>query len=173
MFYFIDHMIFLHHYFFHLYFIVDKILYVETFYWFFLDHMMFLLLKLERGHLCNHYLIADNIFLSNKNNWYYFLRPHDVLASVAGAWSHLYRIFHHYFKVDKILCVETFYWFYFIDHMMFLLLKLERGHPFHHYFIAEKFTCRNNELISIYRPHDVLASVAGAWLPLSPLPHSR
>ena len=39
--------------------------------------------------------------------------------------------------------------FIFIDHMMFLLLKLERGHLFHHFFIADKildvatFTCFN------------------------------
>ena len=37
------------------------------------------------------------------------------------------RIFRDDFKVDKILCVETF----------LLILKRGRGHPFHHYFLAE------------------------------------
>ena len=70
-----------------------------------------------------------------------FFRPHDVLASEVGAWSPL--------SADKILYVDKFSWFYFLDHMMFLLLKLECGHLFHHYFIADTilyvgtFTCFN------------------------------
>ena len=50
---------------------------------------------------------------------------------------------------------------------MFLLLKWERGHLFHHYLAAHKIL-----YVEKFRPHDVLASEAGAWLALSPLLHS-
>ena len=64
--------------------------------------------------------------------------------------------------------------FIFLDHMMFLLLKLERAHLFHLYFIADTiFICRDISFVLLYGSHDVLAFEAGAWSPFSSLLHGR
>ena len=94
----------------HHYFIADKILYVKTFNWFkFIDHLMFLLLKPERGHLFHHLLIPDQILYVETFNWFQFI-DHLMFLLLKPERGHLFR---HYFNGDKILSVETFHWFYF------------------------------------------------------------
>ena len=135
---------------------------------------MFLFLKLERGHFCNHYLIADNIFFCQtkiidfifKITWCSCVWSWSVVASL----SHLSPLFQ---SRQNFMCRNILLILFYRPHDVLAfeagawssLSSLLHG--------RNNFTCRNIVLISIYWSLDVLASVAGAWSTLSPLLHNR
>ena len=76
---------------------------------------MFSLLKLERGHLFQHYFIADQILYVETFHCFIFI-DHMMFLLLKLERGHLFQ---QYVLADTYLYIEILNWFSFIDHMMF------------------------------------------------------